>query len=138
MTLEEARRASLLDQGFTSDEAKVIVLGESMLQSPEFSRFRSNVAEGLASEAVFDDCRVVFVPTLPGLYSGMTLFGEQGFVVGAAAFRSESELYQTVMHELYRLSFSTILPTRGATVGGAQAHETGAAAEFAARALNAR
>ena len=66
--------------------------------------------------------------------SGMTMFGENGFVIGREAFASEAEFTKTVLHELYRLSTSQL--TRGAAASGElAASETKAAYDFAERAF---
>ena len=65
-------------------------------------------------------------------FSGFTLFGAKGFVIGNEAFVSEAELKKTLLHELYRLHHSEL--ARG---GGVDKHviraETNAAFEFAER-----
>lgn len=64
--------------------------------------------------------------------SGMTMFGENGFLIGREAFTSESELTKTVLHELYRLNTSA---SAGGVSGELAAQETAAAADFANRAI---
>jgi hypothetical protein len=59
------------------------------------------------------------------------MFGENGFLLGREAFSSQSELNQTVLHELYRLTFSQA--AEGVS-GVLATQETNAAASFAARA----
>lgn len=73
---------------------------------------------------------IQYEPDLPA--SGMTMFGENGFLMGPEAFSSTMELKQTVLHELYRLTFSE---AAGGVSGELAAQETKAAASFAARAL---
>ncbi len=71
----------------------------------------------------------------PGLSaSGMTLFGENGFVLGRAAFLSRSELTKTVLQELFRLTTSRV-GASGAACQAAVAAETQAAFSFAERAF---
>lgn len=71
----------------------------------------------------------------PGLSaSGMTLFGENGFVIGRGAFSSGGEFGRTVLHELYRLSHSG---AAGGVSGALATQETAAAAGFAERAAAA-
>jgi hypothetical protein len=66
--------------------------------------------------------------------SGMTLFGENGFVLGREAFISDAELTQTLLHETHRL-----VTSRGAAgvSGSLAAAETNAAFSFAQRAWGA-
>lgn len=75
------------------------------------------------------DLTLQYEPGLPA--SGMTMFGENGFVLGPEAFTSASELNQTLLHELYRLAFSQ---ASGGVSAELAAEETAAAARFAARA----
>ncbi|MEO7327883.1 MAG: SpvB/TcaC N-terminal domain-containing protein [Minicystis sp.] len=63
--------------------------------------------------------------------SGMTLFGENGFVLGREAFTSEAELAKTLLHELHRLNTSQ---SAAGVTGGLAAEETNAAFSFAERA----
>jgi len=72
---------------------------------------------------------IQYEPGLPA--SGMTVFGENGFVLGREAFSTNAELNMTVLHELYRLTFSE---AAGGVSGQLAAQETQAAASFAARA----
>ena len=59
----------------------------------------------------------------------MTMFGDNGFLVGPQAFSSESELNQTLLQENYRLEFSNAL-SEGVSGESASA-ETQAAFNFA-------
>jgi hypothetical protein len=52
---------------------------------------------------------LLFFLYLPKLsFSGFTLFGENGFVIGKEALRSSDELMKTVLHECYRLATSSV------------------------------
>jgi hypothetical protein len=62
----------------------------------------------------------------------MTMFGENGFLIGNEAFQSEAELTKTLLHELHRLSTSNV-QVSGANAGSAAA-ETEAAFRFAEKA----
>jgi hypothetical protein len=72
---------------------------------------------------------VQYEPSLPA--SGMTMFGENGFLIGREAFASHAELQNTVLHELYRLQTST---SASGVSGALATQETKAAFNFAARA----
>lgn len=73
---------------------------------------------------------IQYEPGLPA--SGMTMFGENGFLIGKEAFASSDELGKTVLHELHRLNTSA----SATGVSGALAtKETQAAFEFAQRAI---
>ena len=77
--------------------------------------------------------RIILVdPGVPA--SGMTLFGENGFILGREAFASMTELRKTLLHEMYRLYSSQA--AAGVSAGVAKT-ETSAAASFAERAFNA-
>jgi hypothetical protein len=58
----------------------------------------------------------------------MTMFGENGFLIGNEAFSSDAELTQTVLHELYRLNTSA---SAGGVTADLASQETKAAFEFA-------
>jgi len=47
---------------------------------------------------------IQYEPGLPA--SGMTMFGENGFLMGPEAFQSNLEQNATVLQELYRLTFT--------------------------------
>ena len=94
------------------------------------SRFDEIRRAHLANEGVeikIGGTVVMYEPDLPA--SGMTLFGEQGFVVGPEAFDSEAELAQTVLHEFHRLLTSQ---SRAGVSGSLADAETCSAAAFAA------
>ncbi len=61
----------------------------------------------------------------------MTMFGENGFLIGHEAFASGAELGKTVLHELYRLATSA---SAGGVSRDLATKETKAAASFAERA----
>jgi hypothetical protein len=63
--------------------------------------------------------------------SGMTLFGEDGFIVGREAFASDEELTKTLLHEILRLRTSE---SGGGVSAELAATETEAAYSFAERA----
>ena len=76
-------------------------------------------------------------PIYSGIYSGlpasgMTMFGENGFLIGREAFTSQAELQKTVLHELYRLNTSASATGISGTLAS---HETKAAFDFAERAV---
>jgi len=62
----------------------------------------------------------------------MTMFGENGFIIGNEAFASSTELSKTVLHELYRLNTSA--SAKGVSKELVK-QETKAAFEFAKRAF---
>lgn len=76
---------------------------------------------------------IVIQPDFP--YEAMTLRGKpgepSGFVLGAAAFRSDAELTRTLLHETYRLTTSQSAAGVSAELA---AQETKDAFSFAQRA----
>lgn len=66
--------------------------------------------------------------------SGMTLFGENGFLVGREAFVTDAELTKTLLHETYRLTTSQ---AASGVSGSLATSETNAAFTFAERAFEA-
>jgi len=75
---------------------------------------------------------IQYEPGLPA--SGMTMFGDEGFLIGREAFSTAGELERTVLHELYRLRTSASSSGVSAALA---AEETRAAAAFAERAARA-
>ncbi len=65
--------------------------------------------------------------------SGFTWFEQNGFILGREAFSSKSELGQTIIHELHRLS-TTGSKSLGLS-GSMATSETASAANFAKEAL---
>jgi len=90
-------------------------------------------AEGKPLEVVINDRTIQYEPGAPT--AGMSLFGENGFVIGNEAFASPGELDRTVLHELYRLATSVRAQGVGAGPDTAPA-ETPLAANFASRAYD--
>jgi hypothetical protein len=123
-----ARVGGVLSGGVRA--ARIVGQARTILGSAEMATLRSAAQAGASAEVQIAGHTIVYEHGLSA--SGMTLFGEKGFVLGRHAFSSAGELAKTVLHELYRLNTSSAL-TSG--VGGATAAaETGAAAAFAERA----
>ncbi|MGH3974348.1 MAG: DUF4157 domain-containing protein [Pseudonocardiaceae bacterium] len=100
---------------------------QMILRSKEFTQLRAAQAAGESAEVVIGGRTILYEPGLNA--SGMTLFGENGFIIGREAFKSGEELTKTLLHELHRLA-TTASKVEG--VGGAlAAEETAAAASFA-------
>jgi len=122
-----AAAASAGLEGFTAAERAIITEAKGILSSKEIATIRA-AFEARKSVTVKIAGRVIqYEPGLPA--SGMTMFGENGFLIGREAFASEAELSKTVLHELYRLTTS-VAKTAGVTAESAAA-ETKAAADFA-------
>jgi hypothetical protein len=102
-----------------------------MIASSEMGQVQRAYRKGVSLMVQMGERLVLYEPGLPA--SGMTLFGEDGFVLGPEALVSQAELIQTCLHELYRLTTSQI--GRGAASSRDLVEaETQAAFEFAQRA----
>jgi len=118
--------------GFTEAEANILNEARAILKSPEMATIRSAHNAG---ESVTLNINGRIVQYEAGLNaSGMTMFGEEGFVIGNQAFSSSTELTKTVLHELYRLNMSA--SAEGVSAALIKA-ETEAAFNFAERACSA-
>lgn len=120
--------------GFSAPETAVIRETQRILRSPEMAQIRAAQAAGESVTVRVGGRVIQYEPGLPA--SGMTMFGENGFLIGREAFATEAELTKTLLHELYRLSTSSIGRGAGAT-GAAATSETQAAFQFAERAFRA-
>jgi hypothetical protein len=114
----------------TAREAAILAEARGILTSAELATLRAAHAAGRFAEVTIGGRTVVYNPGLRDY--GMSLFGENGFQLGRAAFTSSRELGKTLLHELYRLSHSV---SASGVSGALAAQETAAAAAFAERAL---
>ncbi|HVJ54889.1 MAG TPA: hypothetical protein VM689_20685 [Aliidongia sp.] len=123
-------RAAILGLGsFSTAEIAIVSETQSILEAPEFAQLAAAHEAGDSLVVHIGGRLIQYEPNLPA--SGMSLFGENGFLLGPEAFASTSELKQTILHELYRLTFSR---AAGGVSGELATQETHAAASFAARA----
>jgi hypothetical protein len=120
-------------KGFTTPELTIIKETKTILNSRKLAQLRAAFKGGKSVTVKITGRTIQYEPKLPA--SGMTIFGENGFLLGPQAFKSEAELTKTLLHELHRLATSTV-KTTGAT-GAGVAKETAAAAGFAERAFKA-
>jgi hypothetical protein len=119
---------------FNATEQSIIQEVRGMLKAPEMQQIREAYAAGKDVTVRIGGRVIQYEPGLKA--SGMTMFGENGFLIGREAFRSEGELIKTLLHETHRLK--TTASTQGAGVSGAMVKaETEAAYEFAERAYEA-
>ena len=77
-----------------------------LIVSPEMAQIRRAYNERVSLMTRSGGRLIQYEPGLPA--SAMTLFGENGFVLGPEALASEGELIQTCLHELYRLATSQL------------------------------
>jgi hypothetical protein len=118
--------------GFTATESGIINEAQGILNSSELAKIQAAHAAGEPVTVTIGGRVIQYEPNLPA--SGMTMFGENGFLIGREAFTSTQELQKTVLHELYRLTTSQSV----AGVSGAlAAQETKAASMFANKAVGA-
>ena len=96
-------------KGFNQTETKIINEARGILDSKEMSQIQQAHA------------------------SGMTMFGENGFLIGKEAFKSQVELQKTILHELHRLNTSS---SASGVSSSLAAKETKAAFDFAEKASN--
>jgi len=120
--------------GVTPAESAIISEVQRMMASPEMVHLHEAYREGVSRIVRIGGRLIQYEPGLPA--SGMTLFGEGGFVLGPEALTSRAELIRTCLHELHRLTTSQI--GSGAAIGRNLVHaETQAAFGFAQRAYEA-
>ena len=116
--------------GFSKAESSIIHEARGILGSSELAQIRAAHAAGKPLSVNIGGRLVQYEPGLSA--SGMTMFGENGFLIGREAFSSQTELRKTVLHELHRLNTSA---SSTGVSGSLAAQETKAAFEFAERAI---
>lgn len=119
--------------GFSPAERAIIQEAKTILGSHQLKAIRDAYKAGTSVVVQVAGRTIQYEPGLPA--SGMTMFGENGFLIGREAFKSETELIKTILHELHRLTTSEVKAS-GASAA-AVAAETDAAFKFAERAFAA-
>jgi hypothetical protein len=113
-------------------EQSIVQEVRAILKAPEMQELRQAYAAGKDVTVRIGGRVIQYEPGLKA--SGMTMFGENGFLLGREAFQSEAELVKTLLHETHRLTTSAAAEgVSGALVKA----ETDAAYEFAERAYQA-
>jgi Domain of unknown function (DUF4157) len=120
---------TLAPDKFSPAERGVINEAQAVVKSAAFEKIRVAHGAGKSVTVEINGVTIQYEPGLPA--SGMTMFGEEGFLIGPEAFASSSELTKTVLHELHRLR--TTASANGVSAGLAT-EETKAAFDFAERA----
>ncbi len=115
--------------GFTQLESKVIFEARGIIDSSQLQKIIDAHNSGVGVTVNINGRLIQYEPDLPA--SGMTMFGEDGFLIGNEAFISNEELGKTILHELHRLNTSQ--STSGVT-GDLANNETQNAFNFAERA----
>ena len=118
-------------KGFNQTETKIINEARGILDSKEMSQIQQAHASGQPVTVVINGRIIQYEPNLPA--SGMTMFGENGFLIGKEAFKSQVELQKTILHELHRLNTSS---SASGVSSSLAAKETKAAFDFAEKASN--
>jgi hypothetical protein len=117
-------------RGFSAAESAIIHEARGILGAAEFAQLRAAQAAGESLSVQIGGRLIQYEPGLPA--SSMSMFGENGFLIGREAFASAAELGKTILHELYRLETSA---SAGGVSAGLAASETAAAFGFAERAI---
>ncbi|MDB4956215.1 MAG: repeat-associated core domain protein, partial [Myxococcales bacterium] len=125
----ELSATSSATDAFTPVERSVITEAQAILKASVFEKIRLAHTTGESVVIEVDGVTIQYEPGLPA--SGMTMFGENGFLVGPDAFTSPSELTKTVLHELHRLRTSA--SSEGVS-GDLATQETKSAFDFAEKA----
>ena len=114
----------------TTEEIRIANEARTIMNSTAMAQIRTAHSSGQSMVVQVNGRLIQYEPGLPA--SGMTMFGENGFLIGNEAFQSEAELTKTLLHELHRLSTSNV-QVSGVNSGSAAA-ETEAAFQFAEKA----
>lgn len=118
--------------GFSGVEVGIIDEAVGILSSSQMNTIRQAHGRGESVTVVVNGRTIQYEPDLPA--SGMTMFGEDGFLIGREAFTNPGELDRTVLHELHRLRTSQ---SSAGVSGSLATNETQAAFDFANRAFEA-
>ena len=116
---------------FSPAEQAAIGEARSIATSPQMADLAAAHAAGVPMTVNIGGRLVQYEPNMPAFHSGMSLFGDNGFLIGPHAFSSNLEHNKTVLHELQRLRFSQ---SGDGVSGELAAQETNAARDFADRA----
>jgi RHS repeat-associated protein len=122
----KAYRAYRLVKGLGAVESAIMREASAILGSAEMEAVRAAHAAGKAITVRIGGRMIQYEPELAA--SGMTAFGQNGFLIGREAFGSVGELEKTLLHELYRLYTSQ---NAAGVSAGLAAAETNAASNFA-------
>jgi RHS repeat-associated protein len=117
----------------TAAEVKIVEEANIILNSPQLQVLRNAYLTSTPVEVVVGGRSIIYSSDMAA--SGVSLFGENGFVIGKEAFASKAELGKTILHELYRLANSGYSAIKGSgTVQAMITEETQAAFNFAEKA----
>jgi RHS repeat-associated protein len=125
--------ANILD-GLSDIEKTVVKDAKKILDSKTFKTAVENMKTGSTTETTINGYKIIFQSDGP--FSGFTLFGEKGFVIGKEALASSTELSKTVYHETFRLATSTA-KTNGFVSQSVITTETKMTTDFIEKVVNA-
>jgi hypothetical protein len=118
------------NNSLTSIEKSIAEESHQILNSPQFKQ----ITDGFANKTPVQieiNIRTISYDDAP--FSGMTWFEKNGFNIGSEAFASEEELIKTILHEMHRLTTSTL---RGSGTAAQVTQETQAAFNYANKTFN--
>ena len=136
--IDALREAPLIEAGLSPKEASIANKALHILESPQFSNLVKANEIGEFTQIKIDGYIIEYQPDLPKYISGMTAFGDRGFMIGPSAFSSREETVKTIFQETFRLN-TRVLAQNGAGSLNAEiaASETDAARAFADKAFAA-
>ena len=118
-------------KGVNQAETNIINEAQGILDSKAMTQIQQAHITGQPVTVVINGRTIQYEPNLPA--SGMTMFGENGFLIGKEASKSQGELQKTILDELHRLYISS---SAGGVSGALTAQEAKAAFDFAEKASN--
>ncbi len=133
-TTAPAAAAADIVEGFSAAETVVIREAQGILGSSEFATIRAAHAAGETTSVTVGGRLIQYQADFT--YAEAMTLGREGFVMGPRAFVSEAEATRTVLHELHRLNFSSVVAT-GEASAAAAGQTTRAAWTFAEEAWQA-
>jgi RHS repeat-associated protein len=100
--LDESGTVGAQNAALSGLERSIVKEAKNILNSKEFEMIKDAHNKGIFAEVKIGGRTILYEPDLPS--SGISLHGEEGFVIGGEAFtKSPDELGKTILHELYRL-----------------------------------
>ena len=117
---------------FSKVESEIVHEARTIFNSDALSKIKVAHESGKSVTVNIGGRVVQYEPGLPPSISGMTMFGENGFLIGPNAFKSNAELGKTILHELHRLKTSA---SAMGVSGELASLETKSAFDFAEKAI---
>lgn len=92
--------------GFNPSDSQIIHETKDILNSDEMLKIKQAYQDNQSIVVNVKGRMIQYEPALPA--SGMTMFGENGFLIGREAFKSQTELNKTILHLLHLLNTSSL------------------------------